>query len=67
MSNYNDRKDKIEVHLTELYTRHRSLDLEIKEMYDHWERDALINRKKTAKLWLKDEIHRLEEELKELQ
>ena len=64
MSNYSDRKDKIVVHLEELYARHRSLDDEIKEMYNHWERDDLINRKKTAKLWLKDEIHRLETELK---
>ena len=66
MSNYNERKDKIEVHLTELYTRHRSLDVEIKQMYNQWERDDLIQRKKTAKLWLKDEIHRLESELKAL-
>lgn len=66
MSNYNDRRDKINVHLNELYSRHRSLDNEIKEMYNKWERDDLINRKKTQKLWLKDEIHRLETELKEL-
>jgi len=66
MSNYSDRKDKIVVHLEELYERHRSLDDEIKEMYNHWERDDLINRKKTTKLWLKDEIHRLETELESL-
>ena len=66
MSNYNERKDKIEVHLTELYTRHRSLDVEIKQMYNQWERDDLIQRKKTAKLCLKDEIHRLESDLKAL-
>lgn len=67
MSNYSDRRDKIVVHLDELYSRHRSLDNEIKDMYSKWERDDLINRKKTQKLWLKDEIHRLETELKELE
>ena len=66
MSNYSDRRDKIIVHLNELYQRHRTLDNEIKRMYDTWERDDIINRKKTQKLWLKDEIHRLETELKDL-
>ena len=66
MSNYLERRDKIQVHLNELYSRHRMLDLEIKEMHEHWERTELINRRKTQKLWLKDEIHRLETELKAL-
>ena len=66
MSNYLERRDKIQVHLNELYSRHRLLDLEIKEMHEHWERNELINRRKTQKLWLKDEIHRLETELKAL-
>jgi hypothetical protein len=66
MSNYTEQHDKIVVYLKELYTKHRSLDQEIKEMYNHFERDEIINRKKTQKLWLKDEIHRLETELKAL-
>jgi hypothetical protein len=66
MSNYTDQHDKIVVHLQELYAKHRSLDIEIKELYNHFERDEIINRKKTQKLWLKDEIHRLETELKAL-
>jgi hypothetical protein len=66
MSNYTDEHDKIAVHLQELYAKHRSLDEEIKELYNHFERDEIINRKKTQKLWLKDEIHRLETELKAL-
>lgn len=66
MSNYTERHDKIVVHLKELYARHRSLDEEIKELYNSFERDEIINRKKTQKLWLKDEIHRLETELKAL-
>ena len=67
MSNYHDRKEKITVHLNELYHKHRTLDDEIKELYNHFERDETINRKKTHKLWLKDEIHRLETELRTLQ
>lgn len=67
MSNYNERQDKIVVHLKELYSKHRALDDEINQLYNHFERDETINRKKTQKLWLKDEIHRLETELKGLQ
>lgn len=66
MSNYTERHDKIVVHLQELYARHRTLDEEIKELYNSFERDEIINRKKTQKLWIKDEIHRLETELKAL-
>lgn len=67
MSNFYDKQDKITVHLQELYQKHRAIDEEIKEMYNHFERDEVINRKKTQKLWLKDEIHRLETELKALE
>jgi hypothetical protein len=67
MSNYTDQHDKIVVHLQELYAKHRTLDEEIRLMYNKFERDEVINRKKTQKLWLKDEIHRLETELKALE
>ena len=66
MSNFTERHNKIAVHLQELYRKHRALDDEIKKMYNKWENDGIINRKKTQKLWLKDEIHRLENELKAL-
>jgi len=66
MSNYDDRQDKIIVHLQELYVKHRTLDTEIKELYKHYARDEELNKLKTKKLWLKDEIHRLETELKAL-
>jgi hypothetical protein len=66
MSNYDDRQDKIIVHLQELYVKHRTLDTEIKELYNHYVRDEELNKLKTKKLWLKDEIHRLETELKAL-
>lgn len=66
MSNFESQHDKIVVHLQELYAKHRTLDEEIKLLYSKFERDEIINRKKTQKLWLKDEIHRLETELKAL-
>ena len=67
MSDFTERHEKIAVHLQELYRKHRTLDDEVKELYNKFASDEVINRKKTAKLWLKDEIHRLETELKELQ
>ena len=66
MSNYTDQHDKLAVHLQELYKRHRTLDDEIKVLYNKFEPEHILNRMKTQKLWLKDEIHRLETQLKEL-
>ena len=66
MSDFTERHEKIAVHLQELYRKHRALDDEVKELYNKFATDEIINRKKTAKLWLKDEIHRLETELKAL-
>ena len=64
MDNYDERHDKIVVHLRELYKKHITLDNSIKECYNKFERDEVIVRLKTQKLWIKDEIHRLEHELK---
>ena len=66
MSNYTDQHDKIAVHLQELCKKHRLLDEEIKMLYNKFENEQILNRMKTQKLWLKDEIHRLETELKQL-
>jgi hypothetical protein len=66
MSNYTEQHDKIAVHLQELYKKHRSLDEEIKMLYNKFESEQILNRMKTQKLWLKDEIYRLETELKQL-
>ena len=66
MSNYTEQHDKIAVHLQEFYKKHRSLDEEIKMLYNKFESEQILNRMKTQKLWLKDEIHRLETELKQL-
>jgi len=67
MSNFTEKHNKIAVHLQELYKKHRALDDEIKRLYTSFEREENINRLKTKKLWFKDEIHRLERELKALQ
>jgi len=66
MSNYTEQHDKLAVHLQELYKKHRSLDEEIKMLYNKFIEDHELNVLKTKKLWLKDEIHRLETELKAL-
>ena len=66
MSNYTEQHDKLAVHLQELYKKHRALDDEIKVLYTKFEVDQELNLLKTKKLWLKDEIHRLETELKAL-
>ena len=66
MSNYTEQHDKIAVHLQELYKKHRTLEEEIKVLYNKFEPEQILNRMKTQKLWLKDEIHRLETELKQL-
>tara|TARA_B000000441_G_C21541772_1_gene232056 strand:- start:371 stop:532 length:162 start_codon:yes stop_codon:yes gene_type:complete len=52
--------------LQELYKRHRSLDEEIKVLYNQFVENHELNLLKTKKLWLKDEIHRIENELKAL-
>ena len=66
MSNFTERHNKIATHLQELYRKHRALDDEVKDRYNKFVDAGAINRKKTQKLWLKDEIHRLETELKAL-
>ena len=63
MSNYNTDQDKDETHLEELRRRHKELDIEVQDLYNCYVDDDTLNRKKTMKLWLKDEIHRLEVKL----
>ena len=53
MSNYTDQHDKLAVHLQELYKRHRTLDDEIKVLYNKFVQDNELNVLKTKKLWLK--------------
>ena len=57
-----DDNSKLLSHLNELRKRHRDLDEEIKNLYTHHITEEL-RRLKTQKLWLKDEIYRLEKQL----
>ena len=59
-------KESLQSHLESLTVRHRDLDNEILELERHYSVNEEVRRLKTQKLWLKDEIHRLEHELKEL-
>ncbi len=66
MSNFTEKHNKLARHLQELYKKHRTLDDEIQISYKSFEKEEIVNRMKTKKLWLKDEIHRIERELKAL-
>lgn len=66
MTEFTDKHNKLASYLQELYRKHRELDNEIKVCYSKRDDEFVINRMKTQKLWFKDEIHRLESELKAL-
>lgn len=64
MSNFEQEKDKLETHLEELVRKHRELDTFIKDTYNNQNISPEVYKLKTQKLWLKDEIHRIETQLK---
>jgi len=66
MSNFTEMHNKLASHLQELYQRHKDLDSLIEIQYNKFASDHEINILKTKKLWIKDEIHRIETQLKEL-
>jgi hypothetical protein len=57
-----EENEKLLSHLNELRKKHRDLDNEIKNLYTHHITEEL-RRLKTQKLWLKDEIYRIEKQL----
>ncbi len=63
MSNFNDEEDKLNAHLEELRKKHRELDTYISETFNNQNISPEVYRLKTQKLWLKDEIHRIETKL----
>ena len=63
MSNYDNEADKICARLQEVERKHRSLDKEIQMSYNNVTVDEEVRRMKTMKLYLKDEIYRLNERL----
>ena len=55
-------KEKLQSHLTELKKKHRELDEKIIEL-SIYHVSAELRQMKTQKLWLKDEIYRVEKQL----
>jgi len=50
-------------HYEELVKKHRALDEQITELEKHYNVNDKLRRLKTQKLWLKDEIHRIQGDL----
>lgn len=53
----------LKTHYDELVKKHRKLDEEIVELEKHYNVSEQLRRLKTQKLWLKDEIHRIQGDL----
>ena len=66
MSNYENESEKLEARLQELERKHRALDKEIEMRYHNVTVSEEVRKMKTMKLYLKDEIHRLNEQLIQL-
>jgi len=59
MSNYDSTLDKLRAHYEELERKHRELDKEIETKYNNITVTEEVRRMKTMKLYLKDEMHRI--------
>ena len=66
MSNLETEYDKLKAHLEELERRHRELDIEIETRYNNITVSDEVRKKKTMKLWLKDEIYRINQKLERI-
>jgi hypothetical protein len=66
MSNYETEVEKLQAHLEELERKHKELDTELEIRYNNTTITDEARRMKTMKLYLKDEIHRINERLTEL-
>lgn len=63
MNNNDHEVEKLRSHLDELERRHRELDTIIETRYNNITVSDEVRRMKTMKLWLKDEIHRINQKL----
>jgi hypothetical protein len=63
MSNFDNEYDKILNRLEELERRHKELDIEIETRYNNITVSDEVRKKKTMKLWLKDEMYRINQQL----
>jgi uncharacterized protein YdcH (DUF465 family) len=59
MSNYDNVEDKLRAHYEELKRKHRELDEELETKYNNMTITEEVRRMKTMKLYLKDEMHRI--------
>ena len=59
MSNWPETRDKLQAHYDELARKHREIDNELIERYNNQSLDEDARRMKTMKLYLKDEMHRI--------
>jgi uncharacterized protein YdcH (DUF465 family) len=59
MSNWEATKDKLLAHYDELKRKHAELDKEIETRYNNVTATEEVRRMKTMKLYLKDEMHRI--------
>ena len=59
MSNWSETKDKLLAHYEELERKHREIDNELIERYNNQTITEEARRMKTMKLYLKDEMHRI--------
>ena len=59
MSNYDEVEDKLRAHYAELKRKLRDLDKEIESLYNNAYVTEEVRRMKTMKLYLKDEMHRI--------
>ena len=67
MSNFEDEADKLRAHLEELTRKHRELDTKLEVQYNNMDVSPEVRRLKTMKLYLKDEIHRINSKLEALE
>tara|TARA_Y100000389_G_scaffold158780_1_gene160340 strand:+ start:833 stop:1042 length:210 start_codon:yes stop_codon:yes gene_type:complete len=66
MSDYELPEDKLRARLIELERRHRALDTELEVKYNNMTVTDEVRKMKTMKLYLKDEIHRINGKLIQL-
>ena len=59
MSNYDNVEDKLRAHYDELKRKHKELDEEIEVKYSNVTVSEEVRRLKTMKLYLKNEMHRI--------
>jgi len=59
MSNYDNVEDKLRAHYEELKRKHRELDIELETKDNNVTVTEEVRRMKTMKLYLKDEMHRI--------